>query len=125
MEIIYMIVMGGFGAIVLPLTLILTGAIGGFVTAKVIQRAEPGISKSDVSAIVRAWTIGLALGGAIAAIFFGYALAVTLTWEYQQTGIFMTMGFAIVGIFAGNVGAKSMFRRLEALNSTPESSSPA
>lgn len=124
MEIIYIIVMGGFGALVLPLTLVLTGAIGGFVTTKVIQRAEPGISKSDVFSINRAWIISLAQGGAIAAIFFGYALAVTLTWEYLQTGIFAAIGFAIVGIFAGNVGAKSMFRRLEALNSTPESSSP-
>ena len=112
MEIIYAIWLGGIGAIVLPLILILTGAIGGFVTARVIQRAEPGISRSDVSAIIQTWTISLALGGAFAAIFFGFALAVTITWEYLHTGIFMAIGFAIVGIFAGNRGARSTFRRL-------------
>lgn len=116
--------MFGLGAIVLPATLILTGAIGGFVLAKEAQKSAPHVTKSDIAAITRAWTKGLALGGVIAAIFFGYALAVTLVWSYLKTGIFMTIGFAIVGVFASNIGAKSMFRRLGALAPTSKSTSP-
>jgi hypothetical protein len=124
MEVFFMLFMAIFGAIVLPLALILTGAIGSFVCAKVIQKEEPGVSRSDVSAIIKAWIISFTKGGAIAAIFFAYALVVTFSWSYLQTGISMTIGFALVGFYAGSVGAKSMFQRLEALSSRLESSSP-
>lgn len=113
MESIYFIFLAALGAIVLPLTLVVTGAIGGLATARAIQRAEPGVSKSDVSAITRAWTKSFALGGVIAAVFFGFALGATFTWDYLYTGIFTAIGFAIVGIFAGNLGARAMFRRIE------------
>lgn len=114
MEILYAIFLAALGAILLPLILVLTGVIGGLVTARVIQRAEPGISRRDVSAITRGWIKSFALGGVIAAVFFGFALAATFTWEYLYTGIYAAIGFAITGIFAGNLGARAMFRRIEA-----------
>jgi hypothetical protein len=112
MEIVYIIVMGGLGAIILPFSLIITGILGGFVIAKVAQKAAPHISNGDVAAITRGWAISLALGGASAAIFFAYALASTLTWNYPKTGLFMTVGFAIVGLFAGLMGVRKMFRQI-------------
>lgn len=104
--------MGGVGVIILPLSLSIIGILGGFVIAKVAQKASPQISNNNVVAITQGWAISLTLGGASASIFFAYALANTLTWNYLTTGLFMTIGFAIVGIFAGFVGARKMFREI-------------
>ena len=112
MEIIYALVLGGLGLIGLPTILTLTGAIGGFAIAETAQRAVHGITNSDVAAMTRAWARSLALGGALAGVFFAYALAVTITWRYLETGLFMTVGFAIAGLFAGLFGARTMFRHV-------------
>lgn len=112
MEFIYMLVMAGLGGILLPFSLILAGTLGGFVMAKVARKAAPQLSSGDIAAMTRGWAISLSLGGASAAVFFAFALANTLTWNYLHTGLLMTAGFVIVGLFAGLMGVRKMFRRI-------------
>ena len=122
MEAIYMFVRLGLGLFILPAILTITGTMGGFVIAKVVQSAAPEITNADVAAITRGWAKAFGLGGAIAAIFFGIGLGATFTWNYQITGIAMADGFAIVGALAGMTGAKTMFQRLEVMISTSDDS---
>ena len=112
----------GLGFIILPiLAFIIIGGVGGFVMAKVVQRATPNIANSDVAQITRGWVKSFAIGGAIAAIFFGIAIYALFERNYLMTGISMTIGLAIVGRFAGRVGANPMLERLMMLTSISES----
>ena len=97
---------------ILPLELTITYAIGCFLTAKIVQHTAAEITNTEVKKI----TGKFAVGAAISSIFFGLALLNREhLWHFNPVyiGIFMTIGFIILGISFGGIVAKYIFQRIE------------
>lgn len=113
------LILGGIAYIILPTIL---GGIAGVAIIRIVQKAAPNVTDSDVVAVTRGWATGFGLGGLIAFIYNLCATEVNRSWGYIELELHATIAFAIVGTSAGLIEVKPMFKRLESLTLASEGS---
>ena len=98
------------GVLILIVWLI-TGLIGGMITAFTIRWAHPGLDIPRFMVIAFGWTIGMAVGG-VAHIAMNFAL-LSISLSYELASI---IALGVTGMVIGLIGSSITYKVLESLS---------